>query len=191
MQEVQFTGKNITISEATKDFIREKLAKHTDLLKKATKIHVLIKQNSTDHDTVRNYRVEISISMKHAFIRVEEKGTELKNIVDKADDVLRRRLKRYHEQNHKWEAEKPWIAEMVEGDVDEEIKVETDDYLDYQPKIKRKTYEDDTPLHPAKAIERMELIGHNSFIFKNIETDKYTMIYRRDKGGYGMIEPPN
>ena len=63
------------------------------------------------------------------------------------------------------------------------------DNTDYDPYIKKKYYEDDSPMHPAEAVERMELLGHNSFIFKNIETGAYAMLYRRDKGGYGLVEP--
>ncbi len=45
-------------------------------------------------------------------------------------------------------------------------------------------------MHPQEAIERMTLLGHKSFIFKNIENDKYAMVYIRDDGfTFGLVEP--
>jgi hypothetical protein len=47
-------------------------------------------------------------------------------------------------------------------------------------------------MHPQEAIERMILLGHKSFLFKNIETGKYSMVYIRGDGeSFGLITPLN
>jgi len=43
----------------------------------------------------------------------------------------------------------------------------------------------------AEAIERMELLGYDQFLFLNKATGKMSMIYRRRRGGYGLVEPEN
>ena len=41
----------------------------------------------------------------------------------------------------------------------------------------------------AEAIERMELLGYDQFLFLDRSTGKIAMIYRRRRGGYGLVEP--
>jgi len=41
----------------------------------------------------------------------------------------------------------------------------------------------------AEAIEQMELLGHDFFLFFNAETEEINLLYRRKDGNYGLIEP--
>ena len=45
------------------------------------------------------------------------------------------------------------------------------------------------PLTPEEATLELELIGHDFFVFRNDETGKTNVVYRRRDGGYGLIEP--
>ena len=45
------------------------------------------------------------------------------------------------------------------------------------------------PLTPDEATVELELIGHDFFVFVNIETGKQNVVYRRRDGAYGLIEP--
>jgi putative sigma-54 modulation protein len=45
------------------------------------------------------------------------------------------------------------------------------------------------PMIPREAIEQMELLGHDFFLFPNAETQRANVVYRRRNGGYGLIEP--
>ena len=40
-----------------------------------------------------------------------------------------------------------------------------------------------------EAILQMNLIGHMFYMFRNAETDNVCVVYRRNDGGYGLIEP--
>ncbi len=46
-----------------------------------------------------------------------------------------------------------------------------------------------TPMSVEDAILQMEMLGHNFFLFFNIDTSEYNVAYRRDDGDYGLIEP--
>jgi putative sigma-54 modulation protein len=45
------------------------------------------------------------------------------------------------------------------------------------------------PITPEEAVEQMELLGHDFFLFSNAETQQANVVYRRRNGGYGLIEP--
>jgi putative sigma-54 modulation protein len=42
---------------------------------------------------------------------------------------------------------------------------------------------------PEEAVLQLELIGHDFFVFQNVETTDVNVVYRRRDGNYGLIEP--
>ena len=58
------------------------------------------------------------------------------------------------------------------------------------PKVlRRKRFSATAPMTEEEAIERMELVGHGFFIFNNMDTGRFSVVYKRDDGYYGIIEP--
>ena len=58
------------------------------------------------------------------------------------------------------------------------------------PKIlRRKRFSNSQPMTEEAAIEQMELIGHGFFLFNNADTGRFSIVYKRDDGYYGIIEP--
>ena len=45
------------------------------------------------------------------------------------------------------------------------------------------------PMSVAEAIDQMELLGHDFFLFFNDDSKKLNLLYRRKDGNYGLIEP--
>lgn len=45
------------------------------------------------------------------------------------------------------------------------------------------------PMHPEEAIEQMELLGHNFYVFYNSDTNILNVLYRRTDGNYGLLQP--
>ena len=193
MKEIKFIGRNYSILEKDKDYVIEKISKHNNLLTRATSLTCIITQNNTDRGKKRNFKVEFAVSMPKAFIKVEDRDIDIDKIVDRLEVILKRRLKRYRDQFDKWNKTEPWKAKELH--IDYNLADDTEDikdmynYENYAPEIKNKEYADDTPISSAEAIERMELLGHTCFLFKNIENSKYATIYKRMRGGYGMIQP--
>jgi len=189
MPNVIFSVRDIKITKETKDYIKEKLAKLLPFTEAASHISVNIVEIKSHVGEFKDISVEVLIKLPKAFVKVEETGNNVNKIIDKILPVLHRRLKRYNSHKDRWHETAKWktlrIKKAIVVDEPESGAIPTD----YAPSIKRKTLTDNTPMHPAEAIERMELIGHSSFLFKNIESNTYAMIYRRDKGGYGLVEP--
>jgi putative sigma-54 modulation protein len=44
-------------------------------------------------------------------------------------------------------------------------------------------------MSPEEAALQLELVSHDFFVFRNDESNEISVVYRRDKGGYGLIEP--
>ena len=45
------------------------------------------------------------------------------------------------------------------------------------------------PMQAEEAVLQLELVGHDFFVFQNADTTDVNVVYRRNDGGYGLIEP--
>lgn len=192
MLNVNYQVRINNFQDSTKEYIDEKLSKLNKLIKDYQSLSVKIDQESNIKNSITIFKIEINLVMPNVFIKVASKGENLNQIIDSLIEPLTKKIKRYNSQKERWSAHKEWKQEqLIEQDIiasASKIKHATTEQ-EYTPEIKRKFYENDRPMHPSEAIERMELLGHDSFLFKNIENMKYGMIYRRSDGGYGLIQP--
>jgi putative sigma-54 modulation protein len=188
---IKFVG--MKSSEALKDYVLEKIMKKEPLLKDATIIEIFFKNKKYSRGVEDDFRLDINVDLPNSPVRVEQEGEDMYANIDLAMDTLDRRLKRYSDRKEQWEGIKPWKVLEAEAALEaltEEIENEPEDYSDYVTGIvKRKVVKDMEPIQEAEAIERMELSGYDQYLFKNKNTGKISMIYRRNYGGYGLVEP--
>jgi putative sigma-54 modulation protein len=189
--DVKYVG--MKSSKALKDYIVEKIKKKEALLEDATSIEIFFKNNKHSRGVDEDFRVDININLPNSPVRVEQEGEDMYANIDLAMDTLDRRLKRYSDRKEHWEGIKPWKVLEAEAALEaltDEIESEPKDYSEYVTGIvKRKVIKDMKPIQEAEAIERMELSGYDQYLFKNKNTGKISMIYRRNYGGYGLVEP--
>lgn len=186
---ISFVGMEPT--EPIKKYVIEKIGKHEHLLSDAISVEVFLKENINRRGIDHDFRIDINVSLPNSTVRVEVKGPQMYAIIDEASDTLARRIKRYIDRRSYWEGVTPW--KVIEADSLNNTPIEvSDDYSDYVPSISvRKKIEDMSPLEEGEAIEKMELLGYNQLLFRNKLTGKISMLYKRESGDYGLVEPAN
>ena len=163
-------GENVTINDKMQEKIEGRLS---DLGK-----YVVIDESSSAKVTVKvagtDLKVEVSVPSKVGLLRSEvihnDFSTAVDLAIDKIEDQIRRqkgRLSRRHKES---------IAESFFEENDEK-----------DTPVKTKTvYADEMVLDDA--IMRMEMLSHSFFIYKDIDSEKIAVVYKRNDGGYGLIE---
>ncbi len=191
LENIQISFVGMEPTEALKKYVLEKLGKYEHLWNEAVAMDVYLKENIKSRGVKDNFRIDITVDLPQSPVRVEVSGENMYANIDEATDILARRLKRYLERKEYWEGETPWkVLEANALIKDMSANEKADIYADYVPTIAvRKEIEDMSPLEEGEAIERMELLGYDQFLFRNKKTNKISMIYKRKKGGYGLVEP--
>jgi len=190
IKDIQISFIGMEPTEALKKYSKEKISKYEHLLEEATSMEVLLKQFKSSRGVKDDFRVNFSLVLPKSVVRVEVNGENMYAIIDQASDTLARRIKRYQEKKSYWEGITPWKVIEADANMDEIKDDNFEQYSDYTPTIAtRKKIDDMTPLEEGEAIERMELLGYDQYLFKNKATGKFSMIYKRVKGGYGLVEP--
>lgn len=190
---VIISGRGVKVTSGIRSKIDEIFSKHKEFLDVATKIEVELKESQSHAGVDTDLSVEVTAVMPKATIRVVETGRDFYTIIDEIDPILRRRLRRYNAKQKQWEGKRTWKVlqrEKFEKEISEIKEDVYADSIDITPRITRyKQFSRNSPMHPAEAIERMELLGHEAFLFKSIKTRKYSVVYKRYDGTYGLLEP--
>lgn len=170
--EVIIRGNKVEITDAMKEYTKEKLSKlEKYTLDDNVEAHVLVK--------VRNFtqKVEVSIPLKSIILRAEEESNDFYSAIDLVINKLERQIRKNKSKLKK--REKTGFKEFNLEDI---IDIPEEEY-----EVKRKRIEI-KPMDYEEAILQMELLGHNFYLYKNDETSKVELIYKRKDGGYGIIE---
>lgn len=193
--EIIISGTGMEVTDPIRSKVREVIDKQENLLTQATKFEAIVKKISEHEGKQLTVAFEVIVHLPKTILRIQEKGEDLYVVIDQVDTILRRKLVQYQELKHSWEKESSWKEEEALKSLEVPDDTIPDENYESEPGdvthqiVKRKRYSDNTPIDVNTAISKMELIGHNAFLFKNAETGKYTMVYKQGDGYYGLVEP--
>ncbi len=181
--QVQIRSKDLKLTEAQKDYVQskvDKLANYAERIRdESSEIRVEIEQ-SKSKNLDEKYVCQITMFVPGAVLRAETKESTVEAVADSAEQKLITQIERYKSKQSRRNKSGKWIpSSTLEEVIEEEL-----------PQImRRKRYSNNTPMTEDEAIEQMELIGHDFFLFFNAETDRFCVVYKREDQSYGLIEP--
>ena len=167
------TGKNFEATPAMEELLAKKLAKLDRFFVSNTDADVFMGL------TKGKAKVEITVPVRSGAIRSEKNGNDIYALIDEAVDSMEKQLKKYRSKLHDFyqsggREEKYESAEPVEEATISIVKT------------KRFAVK---PMDAEEACLQMELLGHNFYVFLNDESGEVNVVYRRNDGAYGLIEP--
>lgn len=175
----QITGKNIEITEAMRKATEQKLSRMDK--------YFVIDESVVARVVARTYRdkqkVEITIFTKMMDFRVEVSASDFYEALDLAIDKLEgqmRKLKTRISKRHHVNLSNSIAFDQFEG---EEVSDE-----DQIVRVKEIELE---PIDMEVAITQMEALGHSFYIYHDAEDDLVSVLYKRNDGGYGLIQVKN
>ena len=136
---------------------------------------------------------QLTIATKNSILRSEEKNHDLHTAIDLAVDRMARQIRRFHDKKvfsrRRKKATQPDPAELLPLGADGEIAgSDDDDEVSIEDLVRRKRFKIQ-PMNEDEAIEQMELLGHDFFVFFNPDEAQVNVLYRRRDGRYGLIQP--
>jgi len=186
-------GKNLELTGALKEYTEAKIEKAThhykDIVKEAD-IHLSIEKNPR----VSFQTAEVTIFANGTVIRAEEKTENLYSSIDLVSNKLCRKLRKYKERNNKTIHNKQFknkdslpIESMESNFLDKVFLKEGTEASLPEPSIKNKYFEM-TPISSDEARKQLDLIDHDFYVFRNKKNNELQVIYKRNHGGYGLIQ---
>ena len=167
-------GKNIDVTPGLKDAVESKLGKLQRYFTPDTEIHVTLSVQK------EHQKIEVTIPMKGHTIRAEQASDNMYVSIDLVVEIIERQVTRHKKRILDKEQNAGYINSDffdVEGLEDEDVQI---------IRSKKVVLE---PMYPEDACIQIDLLGHNFFVFRNAETDKVNVVYKRRGNTFGLIEP--
>lgn len=200
----QIKGRNVAVTDALKEYTDEKLVRVHKLLRQrkideVTRVEVELKVEKNPSIS-EPCIAEATIFTRGPVIRAREASTDMYAAIDLVTDKLTRRVKKYHDKAHgktRKGHEKPVITVEVAPELApvaagvpavEEYAEEAALAGDNGRVVKTKQFAL-KPMSVHEATLQLELVGHAFFVFTNAESNRTNVVYRRNDGHYGLIEP--
>ena len=186
-------GKNLELTNALKQYTEAKIEKAThhykDIVKEAD-IHLSVEKNPR----ISFQTAEVTIFASGTIIRAEEKTDNLYSSIDLVSNKLCRKLRKFKERHIKTLHNNLKKNKNSYSDTDEKSIFVDEDIFEVgrkaslpEPYIKNKYFEMN-PISLEDARKQLDLIDHDFYVFKNKKNNELQVIYKRNHGGYGLIQ---
>lgn len=170
-------SKNMDVSESVREYVHKKIGaldRYVPYIDKA-RVELSLQQSRSNQDRLV---VQVTMYGKGTILRAEEKSSDIFAAIDVVRDKLQRQIKRYKEKPRR-------VRERSRAALSEDSEpVEATG-----PRIVRTKRFAVTPMDEEEAVEQMELLGHDFFIFFDVDTASMNVVYRRRDGDYGLLQP--
>ena len=141
-------------------------------------------------------QVEIVTNLKGTTFVCTHTSPDMYNSIDQAAHALQRKLVKYKERRQDgWHGGAAMgddlLAALEAMEADAQIEAEEEEFVDPEaPTItKVNSFDLEKPVSVQEAVFALDYVDHDFYVFKNEATDKITVVYKRNGGGIGMIEP--
>ena len=175
-------GKNIDVPDRTREYAERKLARLERFLDDRS--DALVELSVEKHRSAADSRiVEVTLVIDGEPLRGRAAGPTHEAGIDEVVDKIERRAVDFREKPRSHRVRPPEEKELLRRIADGTADEARDRRV---VKTKRFAIE---PMFEEDAIERMDDLGHDFFVFVNAETERIAVLYRRNDGAYGLIEP--
>lgn len=170
--ELHIRGDKLVITKAIKDYAVDKLNKLDRYFEDSSKINASVVVRVKNDEQI----IEVTVPTVKFTLRAEEKHKDLYAAIDLVVDKLERQIRKNKTKlNDKYK-------NIMLFDLSNDTEVEED----ISKIIKRKNITT-KPMDEEEAILQMELLNHDFFVFKNVDEECVSVIYKRKDSDYGII----
>ncbi|NET60211.1 MAG: ribosome-associated translation inhibitor RaiA [Symploca sp. SIO2E6] len=184
-------GKNIEITDAIREYVHQKVEKavnHFQNLTTEVDVNLSVARNPRINS---KQTAEVTIYANGTVIRAQEGSEDLYASIDLVADKIQRQLRKYKEklQRKKNHTQAKMANVVIEGPTLDDL---IGDRIPELPnEVVRTKYFAMPPMTVEDALEQLQLVDHDFYMFRNAKTDEINVIYERNHGGYGVIQPRN
>lgn len=179
--QLAISGKNLEVSDSLRAYVEKKIGRLDRYLPNVTDARVELAVENTRASKDRQI-AQVTLRSKQAILRAEEASADMFASIDAVFEKMQRQADRY--KGKRWSKRGGEEAETPAAQTEEEAAAEE------QPsRIARVKRFPMVPMDEEEAIDQMELLGHDFFVFFNADQNEINVVYKRRSGDYALIQP--
>jgi len=177
MMKYNIRGDKMVVTDSIKNYVESKL----------DKLNKYFSEDDLTANVLTKIRgnkqiVEVTIPTDKFILRSEEEHDDLYAAIDLVTDKLERQIRKNKTRLTKQNLDNSLKAFNFDYEMLDNEESNEDEVIVKRKKIEMK------PMDEEEAILEMNLLGHEFFVYKDMDTDKVCVLYKRKDGNYGVIE---
>jgi len=168
--------RNMDLTPRLDDYVEDKLGKLDRYLPWIDDTRVDLKVENS-RDASQRQVAQVTVRARGTILRAEERTGDMFTSIDAVMDKIYRQIARY-----KGKRQDQWHSIAAEVPLEEEVEETAGEIV----RTKRFNLR---PMSADEAIEQMELLGHHFYVFLNVDEDAINVLYKRNDGNYGLLQP--
>lgn len=186
---LQIRSIDTKVSDGLRDYIESRMAKIDKVVD-----HVVEAQMELRTEKIRNgseiTSAQVTIQTGKSIIRAEVRDSDASKAIDLAIEKLERQVRKFRDKqkDHKGRASVSNLSVAAVSDTSEAAGEEAEEDDEATRLVRRKRFAM-KPMDIDEAIDQLELLGHEFFLFHNSDEEQLNVVYRRRDGTYGTIGP--
>lgn len=180
--ELTIHSHNLEVTQRLKDYVEKKTNRLDRYMPNLHQVQVDLSAENA-RNAVERQIAQITVrDQRGTILRAEERNSDMFAAIDAVVDKLYRQINSYRGKQRRR------MRGGAEEFLGEELPINDPEPDEVQSIVRRKTF----PLHPMspdEAIEQMELLSHDFFVFFNADDEGINVLYRRRDGSYGLLQP--
>lgn len=197
--DVTVTGRHCQVSDEFRAHVMDRITRIDKLSERVIRVEVQISASGTKRTPDEAVRAEITLRSRGPVIRAEASASDKVAAFEMALDKLMARLRRAADRRrdrrghrgHQTIRDLDWLTELPESELGEEDnETRTVAGMEVQgdgPLVVREKMHAATPMSLEQALEQMELVGHDFYLFVDKASSAPSVVYRRKAYDYGVI----
>ena len=171
-------GENLEVTEALRDYVVSKLEKIEKYFQADQELDVRVNLKVYREKTAK---VEVTIPLGSITLRAEDVSQDMYGSIDLVTDKIERQIRKNKTKIERKNRNKKSTSQLFTDAVIEEVEAAP-------AKVVRSKQIDLKPMDLEEALLQMDLLGHDFFIYTDVEDNTTNVLYRREDGDIGLLE---
>jgi putative sigma-54 modulation protein len=185
--ELIIKGRNFEVTERLRVYVEKKIGKLDHYLPTISEAWVELSTEGTKAAQDRQV-CQVTVRSNGTILRAEERSDDMFTSIDTVLDKMYRQIARYKgKRKNRWRGTGVTV-EPLPLEIEEEMEGAEESEAEINKIVRVKRFSM-APMQPGEAVEQMELLGHDFFVFYNADEGQINVLYRRKDGNYGVLQP--
>lgn len=185
--ELHITGKNVEITDWLQQYVEKKVGRLDRYLPDIQEARVELTTQNSRRAGDRQV-AQVTLRSNGSILRAEERSDDMFASIDAVVDKINRQVKRYKDKRQRGRGRELERAEQMQSAAEEMESMAAEEGVTSGRIVRTKRFPI-SPMGPEEAAEQMELLGHDFFVFFNVDDNRVNVIYRRADGDFGLLQP--
>jgi len=170
--QIRITARHFDLDPGLREHVESKVEHLAHYFDRVDEAHVVFEQEG--HRRI----ADLTVHASRVVVSSEQEGTDFRSAFDRAVEKVERQIRRHKDKirRRKGREAVSEVAAAAGGVAPEEVGILPEELAT-------------TRMSPEDAFHQLAELGARFLVFWNTETEKVNVVYRRDDGDYGLVEP--